>query len=200
LPQWEKIKNTAPPKDATFTTVMSWSYLGGKLILDGVEYGGKVPEYDKFHDLPKRIDVPLTLAVGGYHQDPAKIKAAGWRWLDARPMSLTPQSYAKFIEQSLAEWSIAKNCYVGTRSGWFSCRTACYLAAARPAVVQDTGWSKFIPAGRGVLAFDTMQQAIDGIHEVIAHPEKHRDAAYEVAREYLSPGKVLTPMLERMFQ
>jgi hypothetical protein len=200
LPQWEQIKHAPPPKDATFTTVMSWSYFGGPLVYKGVEYGAKAPEYDKFHDLPKRVKVPLILAVGGYHQDSSRIIADGWRWLDARPMSLTPQSYAQFIQDSLAEWSIAKNVYVGTRSGWFSCRTACYLASARPAVVQETGWSKYIPSGSGVIAFETIQQAIDGIHEVSAHLDNHRAAAYEIAREYLTPQKVLTPMIENIFK
>lgn len=199
LPQWHKIKNTPPPTDATFTTVMSWSYFGGPLMFKGVEYGAKAPEYDKFHDLPRHVNIPLVLAVGGYHQDPQRIKQDGWRWLDARPMSLTPDSYAQFIQDSLAEWSIAKNVYVGTRSGWFSCRTACYLASARPSVVQETGWSRFVPAGSGVLTFETKQQAIDGIYEVIAHPERHRAAAYEIAREYLTPQKVLAPMLEQVF-
>ncbi|HWP39982.1 MAG TPA: glycosyltransferase, partial [Tepidisphaeraceae bacterium] len=199
LPQWEKIRNTPPPKDAAFTTVMSWSYFGGPLVYKGVEYGAKAPEYEKFHDLPKHVKVPLVLAVGGYHQDAERIKADGWRWVDARPMSLTPHSYARFIQQSLAEWSIAKNVYVATRSGWFSCRTACYLAAGRPAVVQETGWSRFIPSGEGVIAFETKQQAADAIHEVVAHPEKHRAAAYEIAREYLTPQRVLTKMIDQIF-
>ena len=199
LADWEKVKNTQPPTDATFTTVMSWSYFGGPLIYKGVEYGAKAPEYEKFHDLPKRVKVPLILAVGGYHQDAEKIKKDGWQWLDARPMSLTPQGYVKFIEDSLAEWSIAKQVYVATRSGWFSCRTACYLAAGRPAVVQETGWSKFIPAGNGVITFETMEQAISGINEVLANLAKHHAGAYEIAREYLTPQKVLTPMIENMF-
>jgi hypothetical protein len=199
LPSWEKIKNTPPPRDATFTTVMSWSYFNGPLIYKGIEYGAKAPEYEKFRDLPKRVNIPLILAVGGYHQDADRIKSHGWKWLDARPMSLTPGGYMKFIEDSLAEWSIAKNVYVATCSGWFSCRTACYLASGRPAVVQETGWSKFIPSGSGVLTFETMEQAIAGIDEVIANLEQHRAAAYEIAKNYLTPQKVLVPMIENMF-
>lgn len=196
LPAWQKIKNAPPPSDAPFSTIMSWGYFNGKLIHDGVEYFAKAEEYAKFHDLPRRLDVPMLLAVGGYTQDPKQIQADGWRWIDARPMSATPESYANFIRDSVAEWSIAKNVFVGTRSGWFSCRTACYLAAGRPAVVQDTGWSNYIPSGSGVIAFDTMEQAIAGVNEVAGHLAKHRTAAYEIAREYLAPDKVLTPMLE----
>lgn len=200
LPQWEEVKNSPPPTDATFTTIMSWSYLPGKLIYKGTEYGGKAVEYDKFHDLPKRVSVPLVLAVGGFHQPIDKIKEDGWRWLDARPMSLTTQSYVDFIRDSLAEWSIAKNFYVALRTGWFSCRTACYLAAGRPAVVQDTAWSRYIPAGDGLIAFDTMEQAIAGINEVIANPVRHQAAAYELAKQYLTPQKVLVPMIEQIMR
>jgi hypothetical protein len=200
LPQWESIKNTPPPSDATFTTVMSWTYFKGPLTYRGVSYGAKVPEYERFRDLPKRVNVPLILAVGGIHQDPEIVKRDGWQWHDGALMSRTPHSYAKFIQDSLAEWSIAKHVYVATRSAWFSCRTACYLAAARPAVVQETGWSRFIPPGDGLIAFETMEQAVDGIKRILAEPEKHGRAAYEIAREYLTPQKVLTPMLEQVFE
>jgi hypothetical protein len=105
----------------------------------------------------------------------------------------------KFIGDSFGEWSVAKNVYVDTRSGWFSCRTACYLAAGRPAVVQDTGWSRFVPSGDGVIAFSTMEEAIDGLKRVTADPDRHRTAAYEIAREYLAPDRVLPPMIEAIF-
>jgi hypothetical protein len=199
LPQWESIRNTPPPRDATFTTVMSWTYFKGPLVYKGVSYGAKVPEYERFRDLPSRVNIPLILAVGGIHQDPEIVKRDGWEWHDGALMSRTPQSYAKFIEDSLAEWSIAKNVYAATRCGWFSCRTACYLAAGRPAVVQETGWSKFVPAGDGLITFTTMEQAVEGIKQIIAAPEKHRKAAYEIARSYLTPQKVLTPMIEQVF-
>jgi hypothetical protein len=175
---------------------MSWNYFGGKLLYKGVEYDAKVSEYEKFHDLPKHTNVPLMLAVGGHHQEPEKIKADGWQWADARALTMTPQEYLKFIDDSAGEWSIAKNVYVATRSGWFSCRTACYLAAGRPAVVQDTRWSKFIPSGCGVIAFSTIQEAIDALERVASDPGKSRRDAYEIAREYLAPDRVLPQMID----
>jgi hypothetical protein len=199
LPQWKSIKDAPPPSDAMLTTMMSWGYFGGKLIYKGVSYGSKPPEYDRFHDLPRRVNVPLTLAVGGNVQPTEQIAADGWHRVDAEPMSLTPQRYQAFIQKSLGEWSIAKNVFVATRSGWFSCRTACYLAAARPAVVQDTAWSKFIPSGAGVIGFSTMDQAVAGIHDVVADLPRHRAAAYGIAEQYLTPQKVLAPMLEQIF-
>jgi hypothetical protein len=178
---------------------MSWSYFKGPLIYKGVEYGAKAPEYEKFHDLPRRVNVPLTLAVGGIHQPKDRVERDGWKKVDGWPMSLSGASYAKFIGDSLGEWSIAKNCYVATNSGWFSCRTACYLAAGRPAVVQDTKWSRFIPSGDGLIAFDTMEQCIDGLKRVAGDPVKHRAAAYEIAREHLAHDRVLPPMIDAIY-
>jgi hypothetical protein len=116
--------------------------------------------------------------------------------IDAHKATLTPRSYQQLIGDSAGEWSIAKNVYVATHSGWFSCRTACYLAAGRPAVVQDTGWSKFIPTGQGLFAFSTTEEAIDGLNRIAADPYLHRAAAYEMARQYLAPDKVLPKMIE----
>jgi hypothetical protein len=113
--------------------------------------------------------------------------------------TLTPASYLRFIGKSRGEWSVAKNVYVATKSGWFSCRTACYLAAGRPAVVQDTGWSRYIPSGMGVIAFKTMEEAINGMKEVAGNEIAQRRAAYEIASEYLGPQKVLGPMIEAIY-
>jgi hypothetical protein len=199
LADWKKLKDAPPPANAVFTTVMSWSYWKGKLLYKGVEYGAKAPEYDKFHDLPRRVNVPLTLAVAGHHKPTEQIVRDGWKLVEGWAKTQKTDDYMQFIADSLGEWSVAKNCYVATNSGWFSCRTACYLAAGRPAVVQDTKWSKFVPSGAGVVAFDTMQQSIDALTRVASDAAKHRAAAYEVAREYLAHDRVLPPMIDAIF-
>jgi hypothetical protein len=196
LPPWSAIRNTPPAPDAPFTTVMTWDWFRGELRHNGVVYGTKVPEFEKFCDLPSRTRQPLLLAVGGHKAEPQKIRSMGWPLADAHAATLTPQAYQRFIADSFGEWSIAKNVYVGTRTGWFSCRTACYLAAGRPAVVQDTAWSRYVPSGRGVIAFNTMEECLGALDEVRAHPRQHQVAAYEVAREYLAPDRVLTPMIQ----
>jgi hypothetical protein len=200
LSPWKDVRENAPRPGAPFTTVMTWDYWKGALMHNGVEYKTKVPEYEKFEQLPKLVDIPLALAIGGHKTPFEQIKAAGWQTLDAQAATLTPESYQQFIGDSAGEWSIAKNVSVATRSGWFSCRTACYLAAGRPCVVQDTGWSRFVPAGRGVFAFDNVQQAIDGLKAVQADPVQQRIAAYEIAREYLAPDKVLPAMITEIFR
>jgi hypothetical protein len=112
---------------------------------------------------------------------------------------MTPQSYQEFIAGSRGEISTAKNVYVAMNTGWFSCRTACYLAAGRPAVVQNTGFSKHIPIGNGLLAFDTVEQASSGIAAVEANYHAHASAVREVAAEYFDSGKVLDQMLNAIF-
>jgi hypothetical protein len=196
LRPWSDLRNRKVSADAPFTTVMSWTYFKGELSYNGVLYGAKAPEYEKFHDLPRRTRIPLMLAVGGFHQPAEKIKADGWNWVDARTLTDTPQNYFDFIAASAGEWSIAKNVYVATNSGWFSCRTACYLAAGKPAVVQETAWSRFVPSGSGVIAFSTMDQAIGALDNVARDPAKWSADAYEIAREYVAPDRVLPPMID----
>ena len=84
------------------------------------------------------------------------------------------RSYHEFLRTSKAEWSVAKHGYVAARTGWFSCRTACYLALGRPAVVQETGWSEYIPAGEGLLAFSTLEEAVEAIADVNDHYAEHQ--------------------------
>ena len=86
------------------------------------------------------------------------------------------------------------------KTGWFSCRSACYLAAGRPVILQDTGFSKVIPTGKGVLAFNTMAEAVDAIHEVEASYDLHSKAAFNIANEYFDSDKVLTSMVEKSFE
>jgi hypothetical protein len=200
LPPWHWVRQSPPPAPAPFSTVLTWDYFRGPLIHNGVEYRGKPVEYEKFHDLPKRAPVPLALAVGGEKAPMDQIAADGWKIVSAHGATLTPQSYQQWIADSAGEWSVAKNVYTATRSGWFSCRTACYLAAGRPAVVQETGWSRFIPAGQGLFAFSTLEEAIDGLNRIAADPAAHRAAAYALAREYLAPDKVLPPMIEAIYR
>lgn len=199
LAPWNRVKDQPPPADSPFTTVMTWNWYGGKLVHDGIEYEQKVREYDKFHDLPRRTSVPLALCVGGHKTPFAQIREDGWQVIDAHRATLTPQSYFDFIAQSAGEWSVAKNVYVGTNSGWFSCRTACYLAAGRPAVVQDTKWSRYVPSGRGVIAFETMDQTLDALAAVHANWKQHSLDAYDIARQYLAPDRVLPRMIDDIF-
>lgn len=201
LPPWRGGVENAPPVSSAYTTVMTLdlSKEPKRLHYKGVDYYDKRPEFEKFITLPNRVPgVPLLLAIGNNKSlDP--VTRDGWKTVDSHDVSLTPEAYLDFIIDSAGEWSIAKNVYAATNSGWFSCRTCCYLAAGRPAVVQDTKWSRYVPSGQGVIAFDTMEQAIAGLNEIAARPKQHQAAAYDIAREYLAPDRVVAPMLEAIF-
>jgi hypothetical protein len=200
LPEWSSARDTSPSEEAAMTTVMTWDWFKGPLTFNGVEYFGKATEFEKFLDLPSRAKTPLELAINGLKAPLPALQRSGWRVVEAQEKTLTPQSYQEFIARSAGEWSVAKNVYVAMNTGWFSCRTACYLASARPAVVQDTAWSRFIPGGRGVIPFSTMNEAIAGIEAITADPAGHRKAAYEIAREYLAPDRVLPEMIDAIFE
>ena len=179
-----------------FTTVLSWQPVEKGPVVNGVEYGGKSVEFEKFIDLPKRTSATLELALGGGKAPKEKLAGYGWKLVDGYDMSSTPWIYRDYIQNSMAEFSMAKNAYVATRSGWFSCRSACYMAAGRPVVVQDTGFSDFIPTGEGVLAFTTIDEALAGIEAIRADWSRHAKAAYEIANEYFDSSKVLGAMLK----
>lgn len=177
-----------------WTTVMSWKIEERPPEIGGRQLGGKDVEFAKFMDLPRSAGVPLEVAVSGVAPREA-LAAAGWRVQDGHAVSRDAEMYQDYIWRSRGEWSVAKQAYVATRSGWFSCRTACYLAAGKPAVVQDTGWSKFYPTGRGLFAFEKSEEAVDSIRRVESDYPEHCRAAREIAAESFDAGKVLKRLL-----
>ncbi|WP_269523508.1 hypothetical protein [Coraliomargarita parva] len=200
LQPWSKSLEHPIPADAAYTTVMTLDLekTPKRLHYDGVDYFDKRVEFEKFIDLPLRYSsTQLKLAIGNNNDTThAALEHHGWGIIDAHHASITPETYLDFISSSYGEWSIAKNVYVQSRSGWFSCRTCCYLAAGRPAVVQDTTWSRFVPSGSGLFAFTTMDEAIAAMETIERDPMRQRRLAYEIAREYLSPDKVIAPMID----
>ena len=196
IPLWGDLP--AAPRGAPWSTVMTWNGFRGPLIYDGHEYGSKGVEFAKIMSLPKRISHPLTVALGGA-APVQELLQQGWTAVDAPKVTVTPESYRAFIADSRGEVSTAKNVYVAMKTGWFSCRTACYLAAGRPAVVQDTGFSKTIPLGQGLFAFDTLEQAASGIDTVERDYRSHAEAARDLAADQFGSDKVLTRMLDDIF-
>jgi hypothetical protein len=178
------------------TTVGSWEPAEKGPVVDGVAYRGKSAEFERFMELPGRSPLPLEVALSG----PAplqRLREHGWAIRDGYEVSRDPWVYRDYLAGSLAEWSVAKNAYVASRSGWFSCRTACYLALGVPAVVQDTGFSRFIPTGEGLLAFSTLDEAAAAIHRLAAEPKRHALAARRLAEEYFDSDRVLTRLLDQ---
>lgn len=186
LDEWAPV---APPADTRFTTVMTWT------IKSFAEIGGnKDQEFLKVLDLPARVGPRFRLAVNGPHE---LLRAHGWAPVDAMQVSRTAASYRDFVRGSYGEFGVAKHTYVRTRSGWFSDRTECYLAAGRPTVVQDTGWSSHLPSGEGLLAFETMDEAAVAIARVDADYARHARRAREIAAAHFDARVVLPLLLAR---
>jgi hypothetical protein len=177
----------AEPRDR-FTTVMTWQ------IESFTDVGGnKDQEFVRFIDLPSRTPQRFELAING----PQKLlREHGWETVDAMRVSRTPADYRSFIQGSKAEFGVAKHTYVASRSGWFSDRTECYLAAGRPALVQDTGWTAHLPCGEGLLAFSTPEQALAGIDRINADYHRHARRAREIALEHFDSRIILPRLLE----
>lgn len=183
------------PTRPVFNTVMSWQPAERGPKVGEVQYGGKNFEFQKLMDLPKRTDAALELAIGGGLPPWETLIEAGWRIVDGWSVSKDPFVYRDYLASGLGEFSTAKNAYVASKSGWFSCRSACYMALGRPVVVQDTGFSEFIPTGEGVLSFTNETEALAGIEAVRADWDRHAKAARRIAEAEFDSDRVLSKLL-----
>ena len=185
--------------DAPWTTVMNWASYKPK-VWEGRTYGQKNLEFNRFRDLPSKSSVPLRLAMGlGVDglRPAEELRQLGWDLVEPQEVVPDHRAYRSFLTNSRGEWSVAKHGYVEGRTGWFSCRTACYLAAGRPAVVQETGWSRHLRSDRGVLPFTTVEEAVEGLTEVERNYSKHSKAAREIALEFFDAKKVCQELLRQ---
>jgi hypothetical protein len=194
LDAWRAASLPLQSRRRVLTTIASWEPSERGPVIDGVAYRGKSREFERFIDLPARSPLPLELALSG-PAPAARLRERGWRLADAYAVSGDPETYRTYLASSWGEWSVAKHAYVASRSGWFSCRTACYLALGVPVVVQDTGFAAAIPTGRGLLTFTTLEDAAGAIETLAAAPERHSLDALEIAREYFDSDRVLTDLL-----
>jgi hypothetical protein len=185
-----------PPPAAPFTTVMSWE--NNPLEYNGVTYGQKAAEFPRFLDLPRRTTVPLEIAVGGEDVPEEELRRAGWHVADAGAVSLTFDAWRNYIQGSRGEFSVCKNVYVATQCGWFSDRSACYLASGRPVVMQDTGFSARLPCGRGLFAVQGAGEAAEAIREITGDYPRHSRAARDLAQEFLDTRVVLGRFLREI--
>jgi hypothetical protein len=189
-----------------FTTIASWRQTGKDLEWNGEHYTwSKHHEFLKFIDLPKRAGQPLTLALAVASRGTAEETAAaeedaqairlltcrGWRVVDAMTFSANIWRYRDYILSSRGEFTVAKDQNVRLRSGWFSDRSATYLAAGRPVITQDTGFGKFLPTGEGLFSFTTMDEILTALEAINSDYLKHSRAARAIAEDYLKAETVL---------
>jgi hypothetical protein len=186
---------TFTPAAPAYTTVMSWKTDVTLPNLEGVTYGGKDVEFAQYLDLPGRVGAPLQVAVSGAAPH-AALRAHGWQVVDGFERSHTLDVYRDYLRSSRGEWSIAKNAYVALRSGWFSTRSAAYLALGKPVVVQDTGFSRRYPTGAGLFAFRSVDEAAAALAAVEADYLRHCDAARALAEREFDAQKVLSKLLQ----
>ncbi|MEY2449872.1 MAG: hypothetical protein QOH79_3348 [Acidimicrobiaceae bacterium] len=183
------------PKHGAFTTVMAWeSY--PPVAYRGRTFGTKAQSFAPFLDLPAQTPSRLELAIGSPHAPRDELREHGWTLVDPRGPTLDPWTYQQYIQDSRGEFSVAKEAYVSSRSGWFSERTTSYLASGRPCVVQDTGFSDWLPTGDGLVAFTDLDEAVEGLADVERRYEQHCVAARELVADAFESGRVLTSLLD----
>lgn len=188
---------TRGDRAAPFTTVTNWSSYGEQVV-DGVTYGQKDRQFEEIRSLPRSVDVPLEIALGGTDAVAEDLRASGWGVVDGGFHTRTPEAYQQYLRASAGELSVAKHAYVVTASGWFSDRTCGYLASGRPAVVEDTGFSRFLPCGAGLLPFRTGEDAARQLLRALGDYDAHCRAARALIEEEFAAEKVLGRMLEQL--
>lgn len=190
----------ATPRRDVFTTIMNWSARTKAPVYGGRTYGQKDVEFDRFLDLPRHVaPTVLEVAVNRGKRDQAPLellRARGWQVVNPETVFLDFESYRAYIESSKAEWSVAKNGYVQGQPAWFSDRSACYLAAGRPVIVQDTGIAGVLPTGVGIVPFASQAEAVAAVRDVEANYPRHASAARAIAEAYFDSDRVLTRLID----
>jgi hypothetical protein len=182
----------------TYNTITTWHNKGKNIEYRGETwYWTKDREFEKFLDLPKKR--PLSFQLAATVEEPVKklLQARGWTQVDSTGISSDFNTYREYIQSARGEFTVARDQYVRPNTGWFSDRTACYLAAGRPVITQETGFSKFLPVGKGLFAFKTMDDVLVALDAIESDYPGNCRAALEIAEEYFSAEKVLASLMER---
>jgi hypothetical protein len=180
-----------------FTTIGNWRQAYREFTFEGERYfWSKHYEFLKVIDLPRRAKVPFELALSSYDDsDRDLLHRHGWRVRDALSFSTDLDAYRDYIQRSRGEFTVAKDQNVRLRSGWFSERSATYLAAGRPVVTQETGFSNVLPTGAGLFAFRSMEEILDALDRIGADYPTHSKAASAIAAEFFDYRVVLPRLL-----
>jgi len=200
LPEWpcvpEALGGAAPPP---YTTVAHW--WGGTFEFNGTTFSNeKRASFLEYQDLPHRTPVPLELAVclAEFHDEYRQIlEPKGWRLRESWDVTATPEAYRTYVQRSRGEFSCAKPAYISLETAWVSDRTLCYLASGKPAVVQYTGASQFLPDAQGLFRFRNMDEAVRGLAKAEADYERQGRAARALVEEHFDARRVVASVLER---
>lgn len=198
LEQWP---SSASPGGQHFTSIASWRGVYGLVEYQGKTYGPRAHEFRKFVEIPRLSGCAFQLALDIHPaevKDLALLGANGWSLIDPKVVAGDPWRYREFIQGSKAEFMVAKNLFVQSRSGWFSDRSACYLASGKPVLAQDTGNKHVYPTGEGLITFGTVDEALAGVRAVMDDYARHARAARALAEEYFDSDKVLSRLLGKV--
>jgi hypothetical protein len=189
-----------PPWPLTFTTVATWRSPYGELEIGGHRMGLKHHQFRRFVELPERAGAArFEIALDIHPEDSADLEALrshGWKIVEPRSVAAGPAAFREYVRSSGAEFSVAQGVYVEAGSGWFSDRTAAYLAVGRPAVVQDTGLDGPAAAPGALVSFADLEAAAAAVETVVEHYDDHVRAARDFARERLDSDLVLGRVLD----
>jgi hypothetical protein len=188
-------KHNQPINGDRFTSIMQWkSYAAVKN--HGVSYGLKAESFPIIDNIPLKSQSKIEIAVGGDGVPRKELLKKNWLLVDPMEVSKEPWIYQRYIQQSKGEFTVAKQGYVISNSGWFSERSACYLASGRPVITQETGFSEWMETGVGVLSFESEEQALAAIDDVNSDYNTHCKKAIELAHEYFDGEKILKQLIK----
>jgi hypothetical protein len=190
--------NQVNGRSTPFRTITTWHNKGRDISYQGeTYYWTKDREFERFIDLPKKRTVGFELATGVPAEVQARLRENGWRQVDSIGVSQDIQKYREYIQSSRGEFTVARDQYVRPRTGWFSDRSACYLAAGRPVITEETGFSKYLPTGKGLFGFKTMDDVLKAVDEIERDYDGNCRAAREIAEEYFAAEKVVGSLMSR---
>jgi hypothetical protein len=195
LDLWENngVRNGSP-----YTTITTWHNKGKTITYrDETYYWTKDREFEKFLELPKRRQASFEIAAGVEEDVRRRLHEHRWRLVHSVEISRDVNRYRNYIQQSRGEFTVARDQYVRPRTGWFSDRSACYLAAGRPVITQETGFNKFLPTGIGLFGFQTMEDAAAAVDAIESDYAGNCRAAREIAAEYFAADKVVSDLMQR---
>lgn len=184
-----------------FTTVASWRGAYGCVEHDGRLLGQKAHEFRKLAALPRQSKRRFEIALDIAPEDAADLellRGAGWTIVDPCSVAGDPDAFRGYVQGSGAELSAAQGVYVETKSGWFSDRSVRYLASGKPVLVQDTGLTRLLPTGEGLLVFRTAEEALRGVETIGEDYDRHARAARAIAERYFDSDRVLGDLLEQV--
>lgn len=190
--------NTPASIMGKFTTVMQWdSYPARKF--NGQYFAQKSESFLKFIDLPMKTSEVFEIAMGSETAPRQRLRDLGWIIRNPSEIVSDPWAYRKYVQQSKGEFSVSKQGYVVSNSGWFSERSSSYLASGRPVIVQETGFSNWMKTGTGVFPFTQTEDILEALDCIAGNYEAQCLAAQETARKYFEAGTVLSALIERSY-